>query len=55
MLLKDGRYVGAIEGLRDWDVYLELLDGLLAAAPSRPPTVGIPVRGAEASSGGCSA
>ena len=55
VLLKHGRYVGAIEGLRDWDVYLELLDGLLAAAPGRPPTVGIPVRGAQQSSGGCAA
>jgi len=55
VLLEDGRYVGAIDGLRDWDVYLEQLDALLAATPSRPPTVGIPVRSAQPSSGGCAA
>ena len=48
VLLRDGRYLGAIDGIRDWDVYLGELDRLLAAAPSRPPTVGIPVNAAGA-------
>lgn len=44
VMLRDGHYLGAVDGLRDWDVYVAELDRLLAAAPSRPPTVGIPVR-----------
>jgi len=43
VMLRDGRYVGAVDGVRDWDVYVDELDRLLAAAPTRPPTVGIPV------------
>ena len=43
VMLRDGRYVGAVDGVRDWDVYVSELDRLLAAAPTRPPTVGIPV------------
>ena len=43
-MLRDGQYLGAIDGIRDWDVYIGELDRLLAAAPSRPPTVGIPVQ-----------
>lgn len=40
-------YVGAIDGLRDWSEYLERMQELQNAAPSRPPTVGIPVRSAD--------
>jgi hydrogenase-1 operon protein HyaE len=43
VMLRDGQYLGAVDGIRDWDVYLAELDRLLAAAPSRPPTVGIAV------------
>jgi len=49
VMLRDGRYVGAVDGIRDWDVYIAELDRLLAAAPSRPPSVGIPVKPAGAS------
>lgn len=48
VMLREGAYLGAVDGIRDWDVYLAELDRLLAAAPSRPPTVGIPVRAADA-------
>jgi len=51
VMLNDGRYVGVIEGLRDWEPYVEQLTALLAAAPTRPPTVGIPVRGAAPPTG----
>ncbi len=47
VMLRDGAYLGAVDGIRDWDVYLAELDRLLAAAPSRPPSVGIPVRAAD--------
>jgi hydrogenase-1 operon protein HyaE len=52
-MLKDGQYVGVIDGLRNWDEYLEQLQALLSAAPSRPPTVGIPVRGPGGDAGSC--
>jgi len=55
VMVKDGQYVGAIDGLRNWDEYLDGLNALLEAAPTRPPTVGIPVRGAGTASGGCAA
>jgi hydrogenase-1 operon protein HyaE len=43
VMLRDGRYLGAVDGIRDWDVYVGELDRLLAAEPTRPPTVGIAV------------
>ncbi len=43
VILRDGQYVGAVDGIRDWDVYASELERLLAAAPSRPPNVGIPL------------
>lgn len=44
VMLRDGQYLGAVDGIRDWDVYQAELSRLLAAAPSRPPSVGIAVR-----------
>jgi len=44
VLLKDGRYVGAIDGLRDWQEYVDELGTLLNAEPTRPPSIGIAVR-----------
>ena len=41
VMLRDGQYLGAVDGIRDWNVYLAELDRLLAAAPTRPPTIGI--------------
>ena len=51
VMLRDGHYLGAVDGIRDWEVYVAELARLLAAAPSRPPSVGIPVRtaGSDAS------
>jgi len=43
VLLKDGGYVGAIDGLRDWQVYVDELSRLLECEPTRAPTVGIAV------------
>jgi len=53
VMLRDGRYLGAVDGIRDWDVYLEELDRLLTAAPSRPPTIGIPVSAAGTGAPAC--
>lgn len=55
VMVKDGQYVGAIDGLRNWDEYLQQTQALLDAAPTRPPSVGIPVRGPGTASGGCAA
>ena len=44
VMLRDGQYLGAVDGIRDWDVYQAELSRLLTAAPSRPPSVGIAVR-----------
>lgn len=55
VLLKDGGYVGAIDGLRDWQQYLQELGELLEAPVSRPPSVGIAVKGPTEATGGCGA
>ena len=47
VLLKDGQYVGAIDGLRDWDVYCAELGRLLETEPNRPPSIGIAVKSAD--------
>jgi hydrogenase-1 operon protein HyaE len=53
VLLRDGNYVGAVDGLRNWDEYLGEVARLLDAAPTRPPTVGIAVKGAGETPGAC--
>jgi len=53
VMLADGKYVGAVDGLRDWDEYRTEVARLLEAAPSRPPTVGIAVKGEDPSAGNC--
>ena len=47
VILADGRCVGAVDGLRNWDEYLTEVAALLERAPARAPTIGIPVRGVE--------
>ncbi len=46
VLLKDGRYVGAIDGLREWQEYVDQLGALLRAPATRPPSIGIAVKSA---------
>ena len=53
VLLRDGAYVGAIDGLRDWGEYGAEVARLLAAEPSRPPAIGIAVAAAGAGPGAC--
>lgn len=48
VFLRDGDYVGAIDGLRSWDEYVAAVAHLLASPPARPPTLGIPVAPAGA-------
>jgi len=46
VVLRDGAYVGSIDGLRNWDEYLEETSRLLLSEPTRPPSVGIAVTSA---------
>ena len=48
LALRDGDYLGTIEGLKDWSSYVRLLPELLSAPPSRPPSIGIPVANGNA-------
>ncbi len=48
LALRDGDYLGTIEGLKDWGAYVRLLPELLSAPPSRPPGIGVPVINADA-------
>jgi len=43
VMLADGQYVGAIDGLRNWQEFLDELGTLLTAPPTRAPSVGIAV------------
>ena len=52
VMLKDGRYVGAVDGLRMWQEYVEDMQRLLEAEPTRAPTIGIAVNSAGAA-GSC--
>jgi len=47
VVLRDGDYVGAVDGLRDWSEYVDAMNELLAAPPARPPSIGIPVAAAK--------
>ena len=53
VILRDGAYVGSVEGLRNWDEYVQEVDRLLEAQPVRPPTIGIAVKAAGTSAAGC--
>jgi hydrogenase-1 operon protein HyaE len=55
VMLADGRYVGAIDGLRSWDEYLTEMGRLLAAPPTRPPAVGIAIVNRDEAEGNCHA
>ena len=46
VLLRNGDYVGAIDGVRDWSDYRLELARLLEAPTSRPPAIGIAVKAA---------
>ena len=47
VLLKEGRYVGAISRMQDWDVYLSEIERLLNAEPAAPSGFPIPVVSAQ--------
>lgn len=43
LFLRDGGYVGAIEGLRDWSEFVTECATMLQKPVSRPPSIGIAV------------
>ena len=45
VVLRDGGYVGAIEGLRTWDEYLVTIGRFIDAPVTRPPGIGVAVSG----------
>lgn len=53
VMLRDGAYIGAVDGLRSWDDYVQEVTQLLEAAPTRPPTIGIAVKTAGSHTAGC--
>lgn len=55
VILADGHYVGAVDGLRNWDEYIAEVAALLEAGPARPPTIGIAVKGGGEGAGTCHA
>lgn len=52
VLLRDGRYIGAIDGLREWGEYMAEVARLLEAPATRAPSIGIAVA-APGGAGGC--
>ncbi|MCU0805125.1 MAG: hypothetical protein MUF79_08575 [Burkholderiales bacterium] len=43
VLLRDGQYLGAVDGIRTWDDYIHEIQRLLASEPVRPPAIGVAV------------
>ncbi len=43
LFFRQGAYATALPGMHDWDVYQQKFKDALAHAPSRAPTIGIPV------------
>lgn len=50
LFLRDGGYVGTIEGLRDWAEFVPAFGDMLQRTVSRAPGIGIPVATATSSS-----
>lgn len=55
VILADGNYVGAVDGLRNWDEYMTEVGRLMEAAPTRAPTVGIAIKREGEGAGDCHA
>ena len=50
LFLRDGQFVGTLEGMRDWAVYAKEIPAMLERPVSRTPGIGIPVASATSSS-----
>jgi len=49
LFVRDGSYVGVIEGLRDWSEFIGECTGMLQKPVSRAPSLGIPVSAVSSS------
>lgn len=49
LFLRDGQFVGLLEGMRDWAVYAREIPAMLERPVSRAPGIGIPVATATSS------
>ena len=47
VFVRDGGYVGVIEGMRNWDEYAREISEMLEKPVGRAPSVGIPVMSAD--------
>lgn len=43
VFLRDGAYVATVSGMHDWDDFVRAIDEALHAAPSRAPSIGVPL------------
>lgn len=50
VFVRDGEYVGVIDGMRNWEEYTREIAGMLNRPAGRAPSVGIPVTAAGAPS-----
>jgi len=48
VFLRDGRYVATVQGMQDWQVFVDRIAEVLVTPPSRAPSIGIPVVAAGA-------
>jgi hydrogenase-1 operon protein HyaE len=53
VFLRDGEYVTALPGMRDWDVYLRDVAQALQAPVTRAPSIGIPLVSAHGADSHC--
>ena len=53
VFVREGQYVGTVDGMLDWDVYVERFTQTLALPGRRAPSVGIPVVNAGANGSTC--
>lgn len=43
VFLKQNQYLGAVSRVQNWGEYLQRINDILKSAPSRPPSIGVPV------------
>lgn len=53
VVLRDGGYLGAIDGLRNWSEYVDEMNRLASAPVTRPPSIGIAVAGPGGAAPAC--
>ncbi|MCL2310649.1 MAG: hydrogenase [Proteobacteria bacterium] len=53
VLLRDGKYLGTIDGMRPWEEYQQEMARLQQTSPSRAPSIGVTVRSADGDDDHC--